>query len=178
MALKNIGSILSDWQGAKEFSGSKDLPRHDGRRGDSFLNFLKLVNNWSKVVGIKLANHTLPLKMGRGCLVIMTSHPLYAHQLQSFEEEIIGKIVEMVPRFKGKVKKISFHATEHFDIIHSQRGEGREDIKSSRQNFHQFDPRYIELKKRARMDLPPSDDSDLDSLLENLNVRYYDINEN
>ena len=186
MAFKNIGDILlgqrERWLGRRYSREKKPtLPKAYHKNKKDFFDFLKLIQNWPAIVGDKLARQTLPLKISNGKLFIMTSHPLYAQQLQYFEREMMDKMVELFPHIKKKIRSIGFQATEYFDVIQTQqkvsvenkargRGEEREEKR-----FHQFDPKYIKLREKVREELSVKEveDQELSTLLEKMNILYY-----
>ena len=172
VALKNIGDLFSDLQISSK-AHSFVTPYQN-----NFFDFLRLVNNWSKVVGQKLSQETSPLKIQGKKLFIMTSHSLYAQELQYLESEIIKKIGTFFPSSRSQIKNLCFQATEHFNVIKSEqmdkakkRKNGPKDIEDS--NFHHFNPEYIKAKERVKGNLSPIDDCELFALLEEVNIRHY-----
>lgn len=170
MALKNIGDLLSGFQTkTNSFSATYE---------NEFFDFLKLVHHWPGIVGRKLSQQTLPLKIQNRKLFIMTSHSLYAQELQYLEQDIIKKMLTLFPNLKNQIKSIRFQATAHFEVIKSEQAANRErkEIASKTLEdveFHNFDPQYIQVKEKVKAELPTIDDQELSALLEEVNILYY-----
>ena len=176
MGLKNIGDILSGQQ-----RGGRPSARSPKPRQNDFFDFLKLLAQWPHIVGDKLSRQTLPLRIRGDKLFIMTSHPLYAQQLQYFEGEIISKIKKLFPHSKTHVKRMAFQATQYFDTIkreqaaHIPGGTDGEDGALNDQ-FHPYNPQYLKIKKQIKTQLEDCEggesDRELSSLLEKMNVLH------
>ncbi|MCY4645148.1 MAG: DUF721 domain-containing protein [Bacteriovoracales bacterium] len=190
MGFKSLGEVLSDQgHGPHTSRGSrkKKWGKGRGKKGaHNFFNFLHLVKSWPQIVGFKLSKETLPLKIRRDKLFIMTSHPLYAQQLQHFEKEILAKVKAFFPHTQTPIQKLLFEAGEGLDEIKSEQknilrhkgmGEEQEGEEGEREGeqdgFHPFDPHYLKAKRKARAEIPPMDDPALSSLLEKINIKHY-----
>ena len=180
MALKNIGDVLASWGQGRPKAPHRPRPRpRHSQKTDRFFDFLMLVKSWPQIVGPKLAKRTLPLRVRRQELFIMTAHPLYAQQLQHFEQDILHKIAALFAN--SRITKIGFQATEYFDVINSQQQTSLQakdtptDLDES--SFHPYDPKYQSLKKKVQSQLPAIADPELYALLEKMNIVYYEQRE-
>ena len=100
----------------------KDLDsydRHDIKRDEmkSFyqtFDFLDLIQQWPKIVGVKLAPFTSPLRLRQDCLFIMTKHSIYSQELSFLSEEIKTEIFKIFPKLKNVINKLVFQTQESF----------------------------------------------------------------
>ena len=169
MGLKSVGQLFADQQWKNSSSGGWER---------DFFGFLGLVKSWPSIVGETLSRQTLPLKIRSKKLFIMTSHPLYAQQLQHFEQTILERVTARFPRLRSQVGGIRLQATDYFDTIKTEQKIGltatqKDQEKEQPQSFHPFDPRYLRLRLEVRAKLPPIADSELSALLEEVNIRYH-----
>lgn len=147
-----------------------------GSLEDAF-DFLKLVHNWEKVVGRKLAKHTTPLKNKRGVLVLLTDHSAISSQVSFMSDLIIQKVQEHYPALKGKIKKLSFIVdSAHFQRCRDQQqrqlkalGEKKLGVKKAAPKptgkNHPYSPEYRKLKSQAQEKFANIKDPDVRELL-------------
>jgi len=111
-------------------------------------NFLDLLKNWQKIVGVNMAEHTSPLKFINKKLTIITNHSVYSHQLKFLEKPIIDKIYNLYPALNGKINSIVFlNDSKNFHekkLIQSKKVK-----KQSTHKFNKFNPEYIKLNSIA-----------------------------
>ncbi|OIQ19118.1 MAG: hypothetical protein BM556_07485 [Bacteriovorax sp. MedPE-SWde] len=142
--MKSLKDVLGD----NEFSNR--ISRAKVKDSADIFDFLEMINNWEKVVGPKLVEHTIPLKLKNRNLTVLTSHPVFAQQLSFMETAIIEKIAKCFPSIPGQIKKIFFQAdNRHFQQkkeLHSVKKVKKEEFE---QKWHKESPQYKRLMAQA-----------------------------
>lgn len=113
-------------------------------------DFIDLVNGWGNIVGDRLKESTIPLKLMNKSLTVLTSHPVFAQQLSFMEKIIIQKIEKNFPQMFGQIFKIYFKADNAFfnkQVKETTRKEvSRQEFK---QKWHKHSPEYKALEEQA-----------------------------
>ena len=70
------------------------------------LNQQKAIDVWAKVVGRKIKEHTEPLEVRYGVLIVKTSSPVWRQELQFQKNKIVESINKKL--IKANIKDIRF----------------------------------------------------------------------
>lgn len=120
------------------------------KKNTDVFDFLDLVNGWGIIVGERLKESTIPLKLMNKSLTVLASHPVFAQQLSFMEKVIIGKIEKNFPQMTGHIAKIYFKADNAFfnkQVKEVQQKEvKRQEFK---QKWHKHSPEYKALEEQA-----------------------------
>lgn len=73
-----LNSIIENWRGSRRI-------RDNLLEADIFLR-------WAEIAGQKVADHSTPLKLDRGKLIIQVEDSSWRHQLHFMRRDLIGKI--------------------------------------------------------------------------------------
>ena len=118
------------------------------RYGGTF-DFIYLIRNWDKIVGKLLSQNTIPHKIQKSTLIIMTKHNVFAQELSFMGPQIIKKIEEEVPELAGKITKIKFsHANYSWDEF-QQKAQKKSNSPAPVAKLHPYSPQYQLKKKQA-----------------------------
>lgn len=175
--LKNLKDVLKDLD--NDFSknaGVSSISSYGnyGNKSSSFkankaidlFDFLELSNSWDKVVGPRLSQFTIPLKLKNKALTILTSHPVYAQQLKYMETEIIKSIGNVLPATRGQIKKIFFQVDNQFFQKKKAQVTKKETVKQEVENrLHPQSPEYKAIMRDAQMQFSDIDDEELKNSL-------------
>lgn len=163
------------------------------RDGGSF-DFIYLIRNWDKVVGKLMSQNTIPHKIVKSTLIVMTKHNVFAQELSFMSPQIIQKIEENIPDLKGRIKKIKFsHANysssqfqaDQFQADQFQAGQFQEDnarqatfkkpnpVSSEAAKLHPYSPHYQIKKKKAEQLFSDIEDGELKDLLSALFLKNF-----
>ncbi len=92
--MKDLSQILKDIMGRNETFKRKERE-------------YSLLNQWDKVVGARLAQHTKPLYVTQeGVLLVATESSIWSHQLKFLERQIIERVKKDDPQ--SRVVSIRF----------------------------------------------------------------------
>ena len=145
--VKNLKDVLKDIDKDGKYSRYKNYrPKKKGLGSVDLFDFLDLTKSWHKVVGPRLSQFTIPLKLNGKFLTVLTSHPVYAQQLKYMENEIIKSIGNVLPATQGHISKVFFQVDNKF---FSQKKEKIENLyQGYRKDFPEVEEiRAIELKE-------------------------------
>ncbi len=118
-------------------------------------DFLRFVDQWQEMMdpSSPLGKHTLPLKISKGTLFLLTAHPAFSQGMSFMEINIIESIAQKFPALKGKIRSLAYIVdssafnTEKAKLDfrkQKQRPENRQN------NFpHRYSPEYKILKQKA-----------------------------
>lgn len=168
----------------RNFSGHAKL----GQLSEAF-DFLKLVHNWSDIVGPRLSKHTIPLKNQGRNLTLLTDHSAISQQVDFISSLIINKIEEEFPQLKGKIQKLNFivdstHFQKKMEQVSNQKSilakQGK--LKKSelqnvpkdwkeRTGLHPYSPEFQKLKKQADSFFENVEDKQVKDLLTSLYIQ-------
>jgi hypothetical protein len=170
--LKSISEILSSSSQEEEVYVSETYRRKKRAqkgfysRDEHLFDFIHLVNKWDTIVGKMLADNTIPLKIRRSTLYILTKHSIFSSELSMMSQLIITKIEEQFPFFAGKIKKISFssgnYSSEEFNLIKEETHLTKEKIK---EKPHPFDPKYRARIQQVEKMFDDVEDDEIKKLL-------------
>ncbi|AYF43507.1 PF05258 family protein [Halobacteriovorax sp. BALOs_7] len=164
--LKDIDSDFSKNAGVASVSsygsyGNKQSNFKANKAIDLF-DFLELSSSWNKIVGPRLSQFTIPLKLKNKSLTILTSHPVYAQQLKYMETEIIKSIGNVLPATKGQIKKIFFQVDNQFFQKKKSEVERKEIVKQEVENrLHPQSPEYKAIMRDAQEQFSDIEDEEL-----------------
>lgn len=114
---------------------------------DSF-DFLALIRGWKDIAGVKLSEHTVPLKNQNGTLIILSNHSAIANELSYMELLLKKKIFEKFPAMEKQILSIKFIVdSTHFSKQYEQFVAPLEQKKA--QTLHPYSPEFRKLKKEA-----------------------------
>lgn len=175
--LKSIAEILSSSKQDEEIYVSEKYRRKKRAqkgyysRDEHLFDFIHLVNKWESIVGKMLADNTIPLKIRRSTLYILTKHSIFSSELSLMSQLIIAKIEKEFPYFSGKIKKISFssgnYSSEEFNLIKEETHLTKEKVKPKP---HPFDPKYRARVKEVEKMFSDVEDETIRKLLINITL--------
>lgn len=171
---KSIGELLAQPDTEEEVYTSEKRRRYAraqkgwySRSGHTF-DFIYLIRKWDQIVGKLLAQNTIPHKIIKNTLIIMTKHSVFASELSFMGPQIIQKIEEHVPELEGKIKKVKFsHANyswEEFQNASFQKANKKPQV----QKLHPFSPEFRIRKAKAQKLFSDIEDEEIKELLEKL----------
>ncbi len=159
---KNLNSILSSLGiSSRKFTPtSQTTPtaenttyrKHTTKREQSELfDFLALIKKWDDIIGQRIAQNSIPLKLTRGTLHVLTNHAAYSSVISFMEEKIKENIITYFPSLIGKVDNIKFQVNSAFFEKQKAIGMRSKVVKtlSTNQPMHLQSPAYKKLKKEA-----------------------------
>ncbi len=86
-------------KGRRDF---EDVDRVVGRLFDKRtreqLNNSMLLTRWKEIVGSSIAEHTQPLSVEAGVLLIQVKHPVWRSELMSMKQQLIERVNEAAGR--------------------------------------------------------------------------------
>lgn len=172
--MRSLSDILASGDDSEELYSTEQKKRKQRKnkglysRGESTFDFIYLVKNWEKIVGKMLSENTIPLKVRNSSLIIMTKHSIFSQELGFMSQQIITRIEELYPKFKGHIKNIKFShgkfSTEEFNKT-KEFVAPKKKIKS-----HKFDPKLQQKKIQAKDMFKDVEDEEIRSLLETLYI--------
>jgi hypothetical protein len=167
--MKTLKSLL----GNNSFSQKKQYYRTKSSDKESdIFDFLDLIRNWQDIVGPRLVESTIPLKLKNKNLSVLASHPVFAQQLSFMEAMIIKKIEERFPSLERQIKKIYFQAdNKHFQQKIKSINEKQDKKEEFEQQWHKHSPEYKKLMASADDLLCEVTDKDLKDSLSSLFIQ-------
>lgn len=113
-SFKQLGDLLSGtkWERPSRTYGSS---YHRARKLTDVFDFLQLIRQWEHLVGPRLAQHSIPIKIRQQTLHILVDHSSFASTLTFVEREIIKKVEDNFSDLKGKIK--SFYFLNNADLF-------------------------------------------------------------
>lgn len=135
-------------------------------KGGGAFDFIYLIRNWDKIVGKLMSQNTIPHKILKNTLIIMTKHNVFAQELSFMAPQIIQKIEENVPELRGKITKIKFsHANYSWDEFQNSSVK-KQGFQAAPQNkLHPYSPQFQQKKKQAQELFHDIEDEDVKELL-------------
>lgn len=140
-------------------SSRQDQNRNDFDSGNNGQNksikanfdFIHLIQNWQKIAGNKLAEHTIPLKNQNGTLIVLSNHSAFASEMKFMEGPLKKKIFEQFPNLENQIKTINFIV----DSTHFQTQKNNFSLDSNpklKKTFipHPYSPEYKKSLKEAQ----------------------------
>lgn len=121
--------------------------------GDSPFDFIFLIKRWDEIVGKMLAQNTIPQKIVRATLIVMTKHPIFAQELGMISPQIIRKIESQIPALRGKINKIKFSHSEYsWESFQEKTKEPTIKEREVARKLHPFSPEF-KLKKQQALEI-------------------------
>jgi uncharacterized protein (UPF0335 family) len=168
--MKSLKDVLGD----NEFTSKFPKKKAKKQSADIF-DFLELINNWEKVVGPKLVEHTIPLKLKFKNLTVLTSHPVFAQQLSFMEKAIVEKIEANFPAIQGQIKKIFFQAdNRHFLQKKQQANIKKEKKETFEKKWHKQSPQYKRMMAKADEVFSDIEDPEIKESLKSIFIQMSD----
>ena len=171
---KSLGEVLAHAGDEEEVYTSDQIRRlKRAKRGrfsktKGLFDFIYLIRSWDKIVGELMAKNTIPHKIMRSTLIVMTKHSIFAQELSFMGPQIIQKIEENIPELKGKIQKIKFsHANFSWDEFKSSQFK-KVSKGTSRPKLHPHSPQYKLKMKRAQEVFNDIEDDEVKELLTSL----------
>ena len=167
--LKKLSNFIdsNDYQGNKQTYGKKE----NSGVGDSF-DFLALIRSWSEIAGVKLSEHTIPLKNQNGTLVILSNHSAIANELSYMELLLKKKIFQKFPNLEKSVLSIKFIVdSTHFEKQYQQFVVPIKEKKNK--ELHPFSPEFRRLKKEAEEEFINMTDLELKEKMISLYIQSF-----
>jgi hypothetical protein len=166
--MKTLKSLFND----NTFHSKKKYYKKKENTEADIFDFLDLVNNWEDIVGPRLVESTIPLKLMNKSLNILTSHPVFAQQLSYMENVLIKKIEERFPQLENQIKKIYFKA----DNQHFQKKIQTKKVKEVKKEeftnkWHKQSPQYKKLVSQAEAQFDQIKDQELKESLTSLFIQ-------
>lgn len=172
--VKNLKDVLKDIDKDGKLSRYKNYaPKKKGLGSVDLFDFLDLSRSWDKIVGPRLSQFTIPLKLNNKYLTILTSHPVYAQQLKYMENEIIKSIGDVLPATQGHIAKVFFQVDNKYFGKMKAEGEKKKMIKEEVENrLHPQSPQYKAIMQAADNEFCDIAD---ESLKESLKSLYFQL---
>lgn len=172
---KSLGDLLAHPDNEEEVYTTDQRKRvrragkgYFARGSGGAFDFIYLIRNWDKIVGRLMSQNTIPHKITRSTLIIMTKHNVFAHELSFMAPQIIQKIEEHVPELRGKILKIKFsHANYSWDEF-QQTSLKKQQASEAPKKLHPYSPQYQVKKKRADELFADIEDDEVKQLLTSL----------
>lgn len=160
--VKDLKSILKDYDKDTNLSRYKNYAPKKGLGSVDLFDFLDLVNSWDQVVGPRLSQFTIPLKLKSKSLTILTSHPVYAQQLKYMESEIIKSIGNVLPATLGHISKVFFQVDNKYFTEKKAKSIQKEVVKKEVENrLHPQSPEYKAIMQQAAVEFHDIEDEEL-----------------
>jgi hypothetical protein len=83
---------------------------------DYYQELSRLAGQWSNILGPFIGEHSLPVKIKKKALLVLTTHPLMAHEFAHLERDIYLKIVQAFPRLSTHCHEIKFSYEPSFSV--------------------------------------------------------------
>lgn len=170
---KTLGDFLAHAESSDNELYESDRKKRQGRaykgyfsRSGGTFDFIYLIRNWDKIVGKLLSQNTIPHKIQRSTLIIMTKHNVFAQELSFMGPQIIKKIESEVPELAGKVTKIKFsHANYSWDDFQKKKDKKAGPSAPEAPKLHPYSPQYQLKKKQAESLFSDIEDEETRELL-------------
>jgi hypothetical protein len=137
---------------------------------DQLMSLINLYNSWSHLIGQFLGENSLPSKIYKNTLYIVTSHQAYAQEIMNYQTHIMDKINKSkilsgipIENLKSTYNYKSFQESKQkFDeYIHK---------KQANSSIKQYSKKDIEIAKNEFQDL---EDQDLRELMASLYLQNH-----
>ncbi|MFN8369169.1 MAG: DUF721 domain-containing protein [Bacteriovoracaceae bacterium] len=158
-----------------EFTSLKtaDLLSPNRKQSES-LEFIRLTQEWEKIVGLFLSKNSNPLKILGKTLIILTRHSIFSQELSLMSETLKHKIGEEFPKLKNKIDSIKYQVTpQFFEIKNTQIIEEQKSEAKKSQKFHAFSPTNRALKEKINQEFSEINDPELKELLASLFLQNF-----
>lgn len=153
--MKSLAEILGRSDDKSEEVYTTDQKKRKARsnkgrytRNKGVFSFINLMQSWDSIVGDFMAQNTIPLKLKKNVLYVSTKHSIFAQELGFLSQDIIRKIDETFPDFKGEIKNIKFlHSMATQKMFEGQPKPN--DTKVPFKKLHPQSPQYKQRKKEC-----------------------------
>lgn len=175
---KSLSQILSENDNRQEVYSSdqkyRDRLKKRGyfTRDEECFDFIQLINAWDKIVGKMLASNTIPRRIQRSTLIVVTKHNIFAQELGFMAPQIIQKIEKQLPQLKGKITKIKFNYANYSWEEYAGQLQETNSANPARPKLHPRSPYYLAKKNKAQTSFSDIEDPDLKDILIKLFIEY------
>ena len=122
-------------------------PSSTHKKREEIFDFLKLIRDWDKIVGPRLAKITIPLSNHNKILIILTNHPAISQTLNFLEGEIKNNIFKEFPILRGKITQLIYQTNPSF---FEKKMENKAKLVTNKPpSLHKYSPIYQKLKREA-----------------------------
>ena len=174
---KTLSDFLSGQVKSKEIYTSDESKNYKRKqrgyysRSSNCFDFIFLINNWENIVGKLLGENSIPQKLNKGTLIVITKHPVFNQELNMMSQEILKKIKERVPSLKNHVKRLKFsHANYGSNEFNQSKAKEK---KSENSNAHRFSPEHRAKKAKANELFNDIEDDEVKELLTSLFLKRF-----
>tara|TARA_B100001971_G_scaffold215182_1_gene259161 strand:+ start:107815 stop:108354 length:540 start_codon:yes stop_codon:yes gene_type:complete len=140
-------------------------------RSSECFDFIFLINNWVEVVGELLGKNSIPQKLQRDTLFVITKHPIFNQELNMMTREIIQKIEEKIPALKNRIKKIKFSNANFSAEEFQEKVESK--VKKEEPQGHKFSPHFRAKQAKANELFADIEDDEIRELLSSLFIKRF-----
>lgn len=140
-------------------------------RNSECFDFIYLINNWIDIVGELLGKNSIPQKLQKNTLIVITKHPIFNQELSMMSTEMIQKIEEKIPALKNRIKRIKF-SNANYSADEFQ-DEAPQNKKESDPKVHKFSPEFRAKKARAQQLFADIEDEEIKELLSSLFMKRF-----
>ncbi len=158
-----------------EFSSYKvsELLEPNRKQSES-LEFIRLTQEWEKIVGLFLSKNSNPLKILGKTLIILTRHSIFSQELSFMSETLKQKIGQEFPKLKNKIDSIKYQVTPQFFEMKSNQVEIEQKVEAKKnQRFHAFSPTNRKLREKVNQEFGEISDPELKELLTSLFLQNF-----
>ena len=169
-ALKSLASLFVDLLPENSryhaMCAAKDKWHCTRGKNASTFDFLSLVAQWEDIVGSRMAQHSLPLKLQGKALVLLSDHPGFSSEMSFLETQLRGKIITRFPVLAKEINRIQFQINPAFFQQRKKmkvKGLAMDEIKNKNQNSlpHPQSPQYRTLTREANKLFQEIEDDEL-----------------
>lgn len=141
---------------------------------DAF-DFLQLVKEWPEIVGPRMANITIPLKVQSKSLVILSSHGAISEQLSFMSEVILEKVKARFPALSHSIFQIKFMTNPAHFQEQKLRAEKQQEkkVKEIEELTHKYSPNDQALLKKANDLFNELEDEDIKKSLTSIFIQLH-----
>ncbi len=129
---------------APSVRGEGHTSQEEWQRFVEGFDFFELVTAWRDLVGEKLAEVSIPLRLKNRTLFILTRHPAIADQMSYLERILLPKIAERFPLAKPMLDRIAFESNESFFLQRRA-----QHSRPAPPRLHPYSPEYRRARAEA-----------------------------
>lgn len=126
-----------------------------------FFEFMDLIKAWKEIVGEELSKHSMPLKLQKDNLVLITDHPIYSDQINFMAMVIIERIHKKFPTLQNKFSRLQFVTNSSAFQKQLKTMKLNKNEEKEQQIFHKHSPFYQQNKAEADQAMEHIEDDEL-----------------
>ena len=138
-------------------------------------DFLNFVDQWSEIVLPPFGKLTLPQKLVKGTLYLVTAHPALSQGMSFMEKKLIESIVVKFPNLNGKIRQLAFVVNSTaFDQIKTSIDHRKKNAtpENRRKNIpHRYSPEFKLFRSQAEEIFKDIEDDESKELLISLYIQ-------